>query len=100
MSVLFELRLEEFIVGVADDIFEKVLLLNLHKTHFEFLLLDKLQILVDGLKSEIHSLRFVVFHKIPLVGEKILARHFLILLKEMRHRPDIRAHGVHSQVLA
>lgn len=100
MAIFFELGFEELVVGIADYVFEKVLLLNLDETHFEFLLLDKLQIFVDSLKSEVYCLGLVVLHKIPLVGEKILSRNFLVFFKEVCHRPHIGADGIRSQILA
>ena len=100
MAIFFEFGFEELVVGIADYVFEEVLLLNLNETHFEFLLLDKLQIFVDSLKSEIHSLRLVVLHKITLVGEKILSRHILVFFKEMCDRPHIGADGIRCQILA
>ena len=99
MSVFLQLLFEKLIVGIADYVFEKVLLLNLHEVHFEFLLLDELQILVDGLKSEIDGLGLVMLHKIPLVGEKILSRHLLVFFKEVGHSPHVGTDCIRSQIL-
>lgn len=69
VPLLLELRLEKPIIGIADHVFEEVLLLYFNETHFEFLLLDQLQILIDSLESEIDSLWLVVLHKIAFVSE-------------------------------
>ena len=100
VTVLFESRLEELVICITDYVFKEVLLLDLHETHFELLLLDKLQIFINCLKPEVYCLGFVMFHKIALIGEKILSCHFLVFLKEMRYRPHIGADGIRRQILA
>lgn len=68
--------------------------------HFEFLLLDELQILVESLNTEIDGLWLVVFHQIALVSEKILSRHLLVPFKEVSHSPHVGANCIRSQILA
>ena len=100
MSVSFQSGFEELIISVTDYVFEKVFLLHFYEAHFEFLFSDKLQILVDGLKPQVDGLRFVVFHKIAFISEKILACHILVFFKEMCYRPHIRTDSIRRQILA
>lgn len=99
MAVFLQSLFEKLVVGIADYVFKEVLLLYLHEAHFEFLLLDELQILVESLNTEIDGLRLVVFYQIALVGEKILSRHLLVPFKEVGNSPDIGTDGIRSQIL-
>ena len=86
------------LIGIADYVFQKVLLLNLDKLYFQFVLLCKLQILVDALQSQVYRLWSEVLHQVAFISQQILLVHFLIVSKEIVYRPHIRCHGVLCQI--
>ena len=90
--------LSYFVIGIANYVFQKVLLLNLYKAYLQFVLFGKLQILVDTLQTQIDGLRFEVLHKIPFIGKEIFLVDFLVMFKEIRHRPYIRCDSVFCQI--
>ena len=68
VTILFELFLQEVVIGIADHIFKKVLLLNLYSLQLQLVFFQINQILVDGLNAKIHCLGFVKLHQISFVG--------------------------------
>ena len=67
ISVLFELLLQEVVIGITDYIFKEVLLLNLYSFQLQLVLAQIDQILVDCLNTEIYCLGLVKLHQIPFV---------------------------------
>ena len=68
VTILLQFPFQELVVSITDDVFQKILLLHLDKSHFQFVLLAELQELVDTLQTKIDSLRFEMLYQIALVG--------------------------------
>ena len=94
MAIRFELPFEELVIGIADDVLEKIFLLDFYELHFELIFPDKLKILVDALKPQVYSLRLEMLHEKALVCKEILLCEFSIIGNEMVNSPDIGRHGV------
>ncbi len=65
---------EVFIVGLADDILQKRLLLHPDKGLLPFLLADTLQVAVDSPEAQVYSLRLVAVNQPCFVAPKVLLR--------------------------
>ena len=66
VPIAFQAVLQEFVVRVADDILQKVFLLNLYRCKPQFFFLDKVEILIDRLYAQINSFGLVGFDQIAL----------------------------------
>ena len=66
IPVAFQAILQKFIVCVADDILQKVFLLNLYWCESQFLFLDKIKILIDRLYAQIYGFGLLGFNQIAL----------------------------------
>ena len=64
----FQLPAEEAVIRVADDVLQKVLLLNLDELHLEIRLLHEVEIAIQGLQAQIHGLRLVVLNQPSFIG--------------------------------
>jgi len=98
ITISFKPGFEKFVIGIANYIFQKVLLLHLYELHFQFILLSELQELIDTLQSQVYCLRFEVLYQIPLVCQKVLLVYFSIMVKEILHCPHIRGDGVLGKI--
>lgn len=97
-TVLFQFRFQELVISIADDILQKVLLLNFDEFEFQPVLVDELKILVDSLQPKVHCLWLEVFHKKSLIGEQILLVELSIVGDKVIDSPHIGLHGVAGQV--
>ena len=68
VTILFELLLQEVVIGIADHVLKKVLLLNLYSFQLQLVFSQISQVLVDGLNAKIYCLGFVKLHQISFVG--------------------------------
>ena len=64
----FQLPAEEAVIRVADDVLQKVLLLNLDELHLQIRLLHEVKVAIQGLQPQVDGLCLVVLHKPSLVG--------------------------------
>ena len=91
-SVLLErIRAEKqrLIICLADNIFEKCLLLNTDKGHFPFFFTYAFQITVDCSQSQIDRFRFVAFNQPYLVLTKVFLCDFVILFTKLLNGKQI-----------
>ena len=98
MSVSFELLFQEFIVGIADDVLQEVLLLNLDKFELQLVFLDEFQVSVQCLKPQVDCLRLEMFNKETFVCKQVLLVHLAVFGEKMVRRPDIGRDCVLGQV--
>ena len=98
VTISLEPSFEKFIIGIADYVFQKVLLLYFHELYLQFLLFRKFKKLVDTLQPKVHRLWLEVLHQIPLICQEVLFVYFPIMTEEILHRPHIRGDSVFGKI--
>lgn len=79
LIISFEAGFKIFIVGLADNIFQKGFLLHSYKRHFPAFFADALQVAVDCPQTQIDSLWFVVLYQPHLIRPQVLFRDTVVL---------------------
>lgn len=69
IAVLFELSFEKIVVGIANYIFKKVLLLDLHCFQMKFFLAQIGKVFVHRLDAQIDRFWLEKLHQITFIGE-------------------------------
>ena len=69
---------QEPIVGITDDIFKEILLLNFDEFQFEVASVYELEIFVDGLEPKVDGLRIKAFCHESLICQKFLFTKYTV----------------------
>ena len=98
VAILFQLTLQKLVVGVADNVLQKVLLLHLDCFQLHLTFVQKRQILVHPLNAQVDGLGLEMLHQIALIGHQTFMRHTIIPRMIVLHRPEIRRDRIGGQV--
>lgn len=90
LQPLFEVA----VVGVADYILQEGTLRVLYPFYFKGIRVDELQVLVEGVQSQVHRLGFVMLEQEDFVVTHTFFAHPAIAGKKETHGLHIGAHGV------
>ena len=95
---IVQLSLEVDVVLIADDIFEKWLLLDPNETKLQFRLPNANGIAVQSQQANVDGLWLEILHKIGLVESKVLLCHLAVERCELSCRIKIRRDRVFGLV--
>ena len=94
IAILLELLFQEIIVSIADHILQKVLLLYFHSSQPQAVSMQKIQILVHCLNTQVDGLGFEELHQIPLVCQQIFLADRIVVGMVKVDCPEIGVDGV------
>ena len=94
VAVLLELLFQKVVVGVADYILQKILLLHFHSSQPQAVSVQKIQILVHRLDTQVDGLGLEEFHQIPFVGQQVFLVDLIVVGMIKVHCPEIGMDGV------
>ena len=94
IAILFELLFHEIVVSIADHIFQKILLLHFHSSQPQAVSVQKIQILVHRLDTQVDGLGLEEFHQIPFVGQQVFFVDLIVVGMIKVHCPEIGMDGV------
>lgn len=97
--VLFlQLILEKGVVGIANYIFKKRAVLNFNRLQTQFRAIDKVEILVDGLNTQVHCFGAELLDEMSFVKQEIRLAHSLVDSEELVNGIAICLDGVLSHI--
>ena len=94
VTILLEMLFQKVVVGIADYIFEEVLLLYLHSFEPQTILVQEFQILVHRLDAQVDGLRLEELHQITFVGQQVFLVDLIVVGMIKVHCPEIGMDGV------
>ena len=94
IAILFELLFHEIVVSIADHIFQKILLLHFHSSQPQAVSVQKIQILVHRLDTQVDGFGLEKFHQIPFVGQQVFLVDLIVVGMVKVDCPEIRMDGV------
>lgn len=97
-TVLLELLFQKVVIGIADHILQKVLLLYLHSFEPQTILVQEFQILVHCLDTQVDGLGLEEFHQIPFVGQQVFLVDLIVVGMIKIDRPEIGMDGVFRKI--
>lgn len=98
VTVLLELLFQKVVIGIADHILQKVLLLYLHSFEPQTILVQEFQILVHCLDTQVDGLGLEEFHQIPFVGQQVFLVDLIVVGMIKIDRPEIGMDGVFRKI--
>ena len=99
LIILLQTGLKILIIRLADDVFQKSLLLHPHKGQPLLLPAHALQIAVDGLEPQVHRLGLIALHQPALIPAQVGLGHRPIALAELPQGEEIGRDGVLREML-
>lgn len=94
IPALLQPLLEVPVIGIADHIFQEGPLRVLDPFYFKGIRVDELQVLVEGVQSQVHRLGFVMLEQEDFVVTHTFFAHPAIAGKKETHGLYVGAHGV------
>ncbi len=98
IAVLFELAFQKLVIGIADYILEKILLLDFYGFQLQTLFFEKNKILIDCLNAQIHRFRFEKLQQIALVRQKVFLAYRIVMCLIVINCPQIRCDHVFGKI--